>query len=178
MQKGCYEIARLNSFIIKVQNYMTNTLYSLTMFSLTIISACFLTSCESKQSSSTTNPTAPTSSVEETVEDFNMALVKRDRATLEGICADELSYGHSSGLAQDKQTFIEDAVNGPFEFLSVTTENQQVSLSDDMAIVRHIFLADAVNKGDSVQVRIGNAQLYRLDEKGKWRLVLRQAYRL
>lgn len=154
---------------------MKNTLYW-----LALLSACCLFGCDARQSISTTesSPIVTVGAVEQTVEGFNNALVNRDRAVLERICADELSYGHSSGLAQDKQTFIEDAVNGPFEFLSITTENQQVSLSDDMAIARHIFLAEAVNKGDSVRVRIGNAQLYRLDEEGKWRLVLRQAYRL
>ena len=61
---------------------------------------------------------------------------------------EELTYGHSSGNLEDKKAFVEADVHGDFDFTSTATENQTVFFSgDDTAVVRHIFLIEALSKG-------------------------------
>ncbi|MEQ8808560.1 MAG: nuclear transport factor 2 family protein [Imperialibacter sp.] len=159
---------------------MKKALYSL-IFTLFVV----LLSCGEQNSQSVVRGTggAPLQKINAdlvklTVDSLNMALLNRDRKTLISICAAELSYGHSSGAVQDRQTFVDDVVNGPFAFLSIETENQKITTTEDMAIVRHVFQAKGLNNGDTVDVRIGNAQLYKLYPNGHLRLVLRQAFKL
>lgn len=109
---------------------------------------------------------------------FNKAMVDPTVELMEGLCAEELTYGHSSGLIQNKAEFIDDIVNGPFDFSSVEAPDQTIHISGNTAIVRHIFLAKATNAGEPVDIRIGNIQVYQKGNDGKLRLLARQAYKL
>lgn len=129
------------------------------------------------------NPTPPSAQeqqkkVEKTVEILNASLVNKDREALDRICSEGLSYGHSTGIIQDKATFIDDVMNGPFRYINIQIENQKVELVEDLAIVTHIFVAQGLNKGDSVDVRLGAAHVYKLYRDGRCQLVLRQGYKL
>tara|TARA_R110000868_G_scaffold127458_6_gene335119 strand:+ start:1798 stop:2346 length:549 start_codon:yes stop_codon:yes gene_type:complete len=116
--------------------------------------------------------------VQQAVATFNKAIVDPTVELMERLCAEELTYGHSSGLIQNKAEFIDDIVNGPFDFSSVEAPDQAIHISGNTAIVRHIFLAKATNAGNPVDIRIGNVQVYQKDEHGKLRLLARQAYKL
>lgn len=109
---------------------------------------------------------------------FDDAVIARDEATLNAITATNLSYGHSSGKIQDKAEFVDDVVNGSFQFVSITNDNQSVNISENVAIVRHILSADATNAGQPAKVHIGIIMVFQLDENDKTVLLARQAYRL
>jgi hypothetical protein len=109
---------------------------------------------------------------------FNQAMVDRDKATLESLTMDELSYGHSSGKIENKEAFINEIVNGDFDFISTDTEDQTVLFSGaETALVRHIFLIEALNKGEEVSIRIGNMMVFK-KQQNQWKLLARQAYKL
>ncbi len=116
--------------------------------------------------------------VQQAVTTFNKAMVDPTVELMETLCAENLTYGHSSGLIQNKAAFIDDIVNGPFDFSFVEAPEQTIHISGNTAIVRHIFLAKATNAGNPVDIRIGNVQVYQKDEHGKLRLLARQAYKL
>ncbi|SHE54757.1 protein of unknown function [Arenibacter palladensis] len=116
--------------------------------------------------------------VQQAVSIFNEAMVNPTVELMDGLCADELTYGHSSGLIQNKAEFIDDIVNGPFDFLSLEAADQSIHISGNTAIVRHIFLAKGTNAGEAADVRIGNVQVYQKDKQGKLKLLARQAYKL
>lgn len=116
--------------------------------------------------------------VQRAVSTFNEAMVNPTAEFMEALCADALTYGHSSGLIQNKAEFIDDIVNGPFNFSSVEAPDQTIHISGNTAIVRHIFLAKATNAGVPVDIRIGNIQVYQKDKDGKLKLLARQAYKL
>jgi hypothetical protein len=112
------------------------------------------------------------------VSQLNQAMVDREKATLELITMEELSYGHSGGKIETKKAFIDDIVQGDFDFIATDTENQTVFFSgDDTAVVRHIFLIEAVNKGERVNIRIGNMMVFK-KHQSQWKLLARQAYKL
>lgn len=111
------------------------------------------------------------------VEKLSKAIVDPNRAALESIASDALSYGHSAGKVQNKSEFIDDLLNGPFDFSSVEPTNQTISISGKNAIVRHTFVAKAINAGVPTDIRIGIMMVWR-KEAGQWKLFARQAFRL
>jgi hypothetical protein len=109
---------------------------------------------------------------------LNQAMVDRDEETLRNLTMEELTYGHSSGTLENKKAFIDAVVHGDFDFTSTATENQTVFFSgNDTAVVRHIFLIEAISKGQPVQIRIGNMMVFKKQKK-QWKLLARQAYKL
>ena len=112
------------------------------------------------------------------VSELNQAMVNRDKETLSLRTMEELSYGHSSGKIENKKAFIDEIISGDFDFISTDTENQSVFFSgENTAVVRHIFIIEALNKGEKVQIRIGNMMVLK-KQQNQWRLLARQAYKL
>lgn len=111
------------------------------------------------------------------VEKLNRAIVDPEKVLLENIVSEGLSYGHSGGKVQNKAEFVDDLINGAFNFSSVTPTDQTISISGKNAIVRHIFVAKATNAGVPTDIRIGNVMVWR-KEGGQWKLLARQAFRL
>lgn len=115
--------------------------------------------------------------IKETVNTIYKAMVDKDEATLKNLTADKLTYGHSSGTLEDKAQFIDAVINGSFDYISITPEEQKITLSGDVALVRHIFVTNALNDGKPTDVRIGNLMTFQ-KQNGKWKLLGRQAYKL
>jgi ketosteroid isomerase-like protein len=111
------------------------------------------------------------------VERLNNALVTADSSALDKLTTTELSYGHSSGKVEDKQTFIHNAVSGSFKFLSINATDQVVILAKRNAIVRHLFTAKATNNGAPADVKLGVLLVWQKQGRA-WKLLARQAVKL
>lgn len=154
------------------------------MKSFFVLFALFvLNACNQVEKNSVTNETGNIVSVAEedevaaAVESLNKAIVDPEESLLESLTADELTYGHSSGLVQNKAEFVDDLVNGDFDFSSVDISAQSIYVAGKTAVVRHIFSAEATNAGAPVEVRIGNLLVYQ-KQAGKWKLLARQSFKL
>ncbi|MDT7828647.1 nuclear transport factor 2 family protein [Pricia sp. S334] len=123
------------------------------------------------------NPALERGEVEDAVAALNAALVDPERTVLKGMAADDLSYGHSSGNIQDGETFIDDLMNGPFDFLSIDTSDESIHISGSTAIARHVLSAKGTNEGEPAEVHIGIMLVFQ-KKNGKLRLLARQAYKL
>jgi ketosteroid isomerase-like protein len=115
--------------------------------------------------------------VEVAVKTFNKAIVDADKSVLENLTAEELSYGHSGGKMQNKSEFVEDIMHGPFDFLSIDVANQEIKLSKNVAIVRHLLSFKALNNGTPVNLELGNLVVLQ-KENGQWKILARQAFKL
>jgi hypothetical protein len=109
------------------------------------------------------------------VENLNKAMVDPEKSTLQSIVSEGLSYGHSGGIVQNKDVFIDDLINGAFNFSSISPTNQTISITGTIAIVRNILVAKATDSGVPTDLRIGNAMVWR-KESGAWKLLVRQAF--
>ncbi len=111
------------------------------------------------------------------VEKLRKAMIDADKTMLEKLTADQLSYGHSSGKVEDKNSFVANIVNGNSDFVSINLSEQTISISGRTAIVRHIFSAKTNDGG-----RPGDANIRILlvwqKQKGDWKLLARQAVRM
>src|SRR5680860_979694 len=92
-------------------------------------------------------PALTKSEVENAVESLTSAMIEPKRSSLEDITSQKLTYGHSSGNVQDRAEFIDDLINGSFDFLSIGTSDESIHISGDTAITRHVLSAKGTNKG-------------------------------
>lgn len=111
------------------------------------------------------------------VDKLTQAMLQKDIAQLETLTADTLTYGHSSGNIQDKKAFISDIETGKSAFKELKMLNQKITLSGDVALVRHHFSAQAISKEKGiVPTEIENFQIWQKQD-GEWLLIGRQAFR-
>lgn len=111
------------------------------------------------------------------VEKLKLAMVSGERAALESIAADELSYGHSSGLVETKAQFVEKIASGQSDFVTLELKNQTISISGNTAIVRHELhgTTNDNNKPGEVHLRI---MLVWQKQSKEWKLLGRQAVKI
>lgn len=111
------------------------------------------------------------------VENLKKAMIDGDKAGLQNITSDKLSYGHSSGRVEDKATFVDNIVTGKSDFVTIELTNQTVSVSGDAAIVRHMLAATTNDSGTPGNVKL-NVLLVWQKQKGQWKLLARQAVKV
>lgn len=117
-----------------------------------------------------------TAAVARQVEALTQAMLAADRAKLEALSADALSYGHSAGRIETKAQFVAAIAEGRSSFRSITLSDQTVAVTGQNAIVRHIFSSELGGATPS-SVRIGVLQVW-AKQGADWKLYARQAYRL
>jgi ketosteroid isomerase-like protein len=111
------------------------------------------------------------------VDKLYSAMIAKDKSVLIDLTSEKLTYGHSSDTLEDKEQFIDAVMNGSFDYVSITAKNQEIIISGDVALVRHIFMTNALNNGAPVDVSIGNLMTFQ-KQNDEWKLLARQAYKL
>lgn len=109
--------------------------------------------------------------------EFNQAIINTDSTSLSALVWDELSYGHSSGLIQNKAAFVSGVLHGANRFKKFDLQDQTVKVNCKTAVLRHVAIAQAVNKGNEVEIKFGNILIWQ-KRKGVWKLLARQGYKI
>ena len=109
------------------------------------------------------------------VEALRKAMVAGDKSALDQLVADELSYGHSSGRLETKTEFIADLTSGKAGFSSIELSDQTITIVDNIALVRHIFVGASRRHGATM--KLSNLTVW-LQRQGQWKMVARQAAKL
>ena len=116
--------------------------------------------------------------ITDAVEQLRTAMVSGDKVSLEKLTAEKLSYGHSGGHIDDRKEFVEKIVSGSSNFESIDLVEQTISISDNVAVVRHVLNAktnDAGKEPGEVHLRV---LLIWQKQKGSWKLLARQAVKI
>ena len=111
------------------------------------------------------------------VQGLSKAMLDGNRAQLEESASDNLSYGHSSGKMEDKAAFVESLASGKSDFVTLDLTEQTVKVVGKTALVRHKLFAKTNDNGVAGTTSLGVLQVWQ-KEKGKWRMLARQAYKL
>ena len=111
------------------------------------------------------------------VESLRKALIDPDKASLDALVTDELTYGHSNGNLQDKAAFEEALLNKSSDFVTIDLTNQTIKVVGNTAWVRHILSA-TTNDGGKPGTAHLSVLLVWLKQKGQWRLLARQAVKV
>src|SRR6185312_8527688 len=109
-----------------------------------------------------------------TVEAFRKALIDPTKPVLDKLTMDELSYGHSSGLVQDKAAFEDALLSGASDFVSIDLTDQSMQVVGNVAWVRHTLSAVTNDGGKPGEAHL-KILLVWVKQKGQWRLLARQA---
>ena len=115
--------------------------------------------------------------VDQAVEVLRKGLLEADKAQLEKLTADQVSYGHSDGRVQNKAEFIDGVMTRKAIVKSITFPELKVAVVGNAAIARHIWLSDSETDGKPTTTRIGVLQVWQKQE-GNWKLLARQGYKL
>ncbi len=110
------------------------------------------------------------------VDEFRKALLSGDSIALDRLVLPELSYGHSSGLIENRDAFIRKLSSGQSDFVTLELSNQSIIVSGKTAIVRHDLDAMTNDSGKTGQVKL-HVMLVWQKHKGNWKLLARQAAR-
>lgn len=111
------------------------------------------------------------------VEQLRKAMVDGNKAELENIASDKLSYGHSSGLVESKAEFVEKIASGKSDFVTIELKDQTISISGKTAIVRHKLNATTNDNGKPGEVHLLILFIFQKENK-QWKLLARQAVRV
>jgi ketosteroid isomerase-like protein len=114
--------------------------------------------------------------VKDSVEALRKALLAADKAQLEQLAADQLSYGHSSGKVQNKAEFVDGVVTRKAVVKSLDFPELTVAVAGDAAIARHLFVSDSETDGKPNNVRIGSLEVWQKQD-GNWKLLARQGFK-
>ena len=116
--------------------------------------------------------------VAENVAALTKAMLAADKAQLEALVADDLSYGHSGGVIQDKKDFVEVIATKKTVYKSIELSKQTVAVSGNNAIVRHSWESESGTGDGKWNVsKIGVMQVWQ-KQGGSWKLLARQAFKV
>ncbi len=102
----------------------------------------------------------------------------KDSMTLEDLFGKKASYGHSGGKIETREEAVAAISKNQSVYTDTSVSNISVMINKDVAIVRHLFKAKETNKEGKITPLNFTMMLAWVKEKGKWRLMGRQAVKL
>jgi len=138
-----------------------------------IFTGIFLVSLATSVKSQSKDETAVAAAVEK----LKKAMIDGDKKELDEIVMDKLSYGHSSGKVEAKSDFVENIASGKSDFVTIDLVDQSISISDDIAVVRHKLNATTNDSGKPGEVHLLVLLIFQKDHK-QWKLLARQAVKV
>ncbi len=115
--------------------------------------------------------------VADRVELFRQAMVSADENSLNEMTAEKLSYGHSAGYVEGKAEFIRKLTSGENDFVSISLSNQTISVSGNVAVVRHRLEAKTIDNGKPNDIKLLVLMVWQKQNK-EWKLIARQAVKI
>ena len=120
--------------------------------------------------------TAEEKEVAAAVEALRKAMVDSDKAALEKLAANELTYGHSAGKIEDKAAFVDNLTNGNSDFVTIDLTDQTISMVGNVALVRHTLTAKTNDGGKPGNVKLGVLIVWQ-KQGGSWKMIARQSFK-
>ncbi len=112
------------------------------------------------------------------VEMWRKAVVGQDAKTLDQMLANELSYGHSNGHIDTKDSFINTIRDKKEVYNELNIDDMTVNVVGKNALVRHKMTGTMTLQDASVsKPNLGVLQVWTQTSKG-WQLLARQAFKL
>jgi len=103
------------------------------------------------------------------------ALIAKDSVALSNLLADDVTYGHSTGVIQTKAQLIRSALNGEQDYRSVEPSNMNVRIyNPNTGVVNVTLKINVYNLGKPLDVTLFTTLVW-VKINGDWKLVARQA---
>lgn len=116
--------------------------------------------------------------VETAVQNLKAAMLAEDEATLRTLTSADLTYGHSSGGIENQEQFLAVFAAKKNDYQKWDITDQKITFhGKKTALVRHNVNGEIVSNGTTNNLKIGVLMVWS-KEKGGWKLLARQAFRL
>jgi Calcium/calmodulin dependent protein kinase II Association. len=125
----------------------------------------------------TANAQSAEKDIASSVDALTKAMITPDKSMLDKLTAEKLSFGHSTGLVENKSAFEQNILSGNVKFTSIDNTNQSIEITDDVAVVRYIAAIKGMNKGAPLDLKIGILMIWQ-KQGNDWKLLARQGYKL
>jgi ketosteroid isomerase-like protein len=120
---------------------------------------------------------AEEAAVKDAVEALRKAVFEQDKAKMEGLVADELTYGHSSAVVQTKAEMINGVMTRKAKLKSLEYPELKVTVAGNAAWARHLYVSESELDGKPSSIKIGILEVWQ-KQAGGWKLLARQGYKL
>ena len=110
-----------------------------------------------------------------TIEELRLGLLNKDKAKLEAVTADSMSYGHSAGKIKNKKEFVDGVMARKAVVKSLKFTEPKNAIHGTTAIARHFYESESEEAGKTSTIKIGVLQVWQKQD-GKWKLYARQAH--
>lgn len=111
------------------------------------------------------------------VEKLRKAMVAGDPVSLKAMVAEDLSYGHSNALLENREEFIDQFVTGKSVFKTINLTEQSIKIVGEAAVVRHRLTGDTNNSNVPGKVDLSILMVWK-KQNGDWKLLARQAVKI
>ena len=101
----------------------------------------------------------------------------RDKAKIESLTAEQLSYSHSDARLQNKAEFIDGVMTRKGTLKSLEWPDMTVQVVGNNAVVRHLWVSESELDGKVTNTKIGVMQVWQKQDGG-WKLLARASWRL
>ena len=114
--------------------------------------------------------------IDQAIQALRQAMLAKDKAQLEVLCAEELTYGHSSGKIENKVEFIAGATNPNWHWNTLDFVQTNTKMSGDIGIARAVLTGVYEAGGKVIPIKDGVLMVWQR-QGGQWKLIERQAYK-
>lgn len=115
--------------------------------------------------------------IEISINKFHQALVKPDSMALSNLTSEELTYGHSNGMIDNRVSLINSIVSGKSDYGKIEVKNQDITIKGNVAWVRCNMVAEIVETAGNRLLDLKTLYVW-TKENGYWKLLARQAVRV
>jgi Domain of unknown function (DUF4440) len=115
--------------------------------------------------------------ITQAVEAMRKAVVDKNKVELEKLTADQLSYGHSSAVVQNKAEFIDGVMTRKATIKALAYPDLKVITAGNNGIARHRYVSESEQDGKTTNTDIGILEVW-TKQDGGWKLLARQGYKL
>ena len=123
------------------------------------------------------NDNDPKMQVTTKMQDLRNAFLSKDSITLSALLADDVSYGHSTGIIQTKFQLIRDIMSDAQDYKVIEPSDMHIRIYDNAAIVVLKLKVNVIANGKPMDVNM-NATLTWIKINNEWKLVARQSAKL
>ena len=115
--------------------------------------------------------------LKKSIDEFRTATLKQDKAKLEQLIADQVSYGHSDARVDTKASLINGIMTRKAVVKSIDFPELTVALVGNAAVARHLYVSESEVEGKPQSTKIGALQVWQKQDGG-WKLLARQGFKL
>ncbi len=115
--------------------------------------------------------------VKKAVDELRTAWLKQDKAKIESLTSEQLSYSHSDARLEDKAKFIDGVMTRKATFKSLEWPELTAQIVGNTGIVRHLWVSESELEGKVTNTKIGVIQVWQKQDAA-WKLLARASWRL